>query len=223
MIKNMDFYNEIKAYSQFIRNENGDSFVIFDGIGKVMVSCPHAVKQLRDGNIKNAEPETGIIGLFLNKQKQVPLILKTYFKNDDANYDEKSDYKYSLINYINFKKISCLLDLHMLSSTREVEINLGTANYNNFPNKELVNKIINIFKSNGFLNISVDVPYGAFYPFTVSSYIHSNTNIDCLQIEMNSSLLFNENDDSYKTTKIKNMINAFEKVIDLLRVHYERN
>lgn len=219
-----DFYKVAEESLEFIKDKHDESFLIKDGNNKsVLFSCPHAVKQLRNGNIKCAEPETGVIGIIINKFFQYPLFLKTSFQNDDANYDSSSAYKDELINYVKKNSVRCVIDLHMLSPSRKMDVNIGIANYRNFPNKKVIDSILHIFDKNGFLTVTIDDPFGAFYPYTVSSYVHNKTGIDTIQIEMNSSLLVPDKNDSYGKTKIEQMTKTLVEIAEMLGGYYEAN
>lgn len=217
-----DFYKVAEESLKFIKDKHDESFLVKDGkIKNVLFSCPHAVKQLRKGNIKCAEPETGVIGMIINKFFQYPLFLKTSFQNDDANYDSSSTYKDELVNYVKKNSVRCVIDLHMLSPLRKMDVNIGIANYQNFSNKKVIDLILPIFNKNGFHTVTIDDPFGAFYPYTVSSYVHNKTGIDTIQIEMNSSLLVPGKNDSYDKTKIEQMTKALVEVAEMLGGYYE--
>lgn len=219
-----DFYKVAEESLKFIKDKHDESFLVKDGkIKSVLFSCPHAVKQFRKGNIKCAEPETGVIGMIINKLFQYSLFLKTSFQNDDANYDSSSSYKDELVDYIKKNNVRCVLDLHMLSPSRKMDVNIGIANYLNFPNKKVIDAILDIFDKNGFHIVTIDNPFGAFYPYTVSSFVHNKNGIDTLQIEMNSNLLVPSKDDSYEKTKIWQMTKALVEIAEMLRGYYEEN
>lgn len=93
-----NFYSLIDKYDSFLSKEKEESFTVKkSNKSKVLLSCPHAVSQLRQGRLKSAEKETGIIGLLLNELYGYPLIVKTSNQDDDANYDPSSDYKDNLL------------------------------------------------------------------------------------------------------------------------------
>ncbi len=177
-----------KKYELYFCTPQRDSFEIKDGESRVMISAPHAVEQLREGRIKYAEPQSGALALLMGKQLGVPVIYKTRNCDDDANYDKQSTYKDALCEYIRKNKISFLLDLHQLASSREMTVNLGTGRYKNV-DKETVGMIAGIFEEQGLIPIGIDDPFGASNPYTVSSYVARHCGIPCLQIEINSRLL----------------------------------
>ena len=94
----------------------------------------------------------------------------------------------------------------------KIDINLGIAGGNNFPNKNLLTKVAQIFKSSDF-SVSVDDPFTAEYPYTVSSYLHAKTGIFSLQIEINSKLLYNP--DTYQNTRIEDVYRCLSKIVEV--------
>lgn len=212
----------INKYSKYFKEDNSESFKCLKGSGHVLLSCPHAVSQLRNGVIKSAEPETGIIALTINELYKYPVIVKTANRGDDANYDAMSSYKDACIELINNNKYKCLLDLHLLNSSRTMDINIGTRGYQNIKDPQIIDILINILFKHGFTNIAIDKPFGAFNPNTISTYINKYTNIDTLQIEINSKLVYEKKNHDYSSTKIVNMIEAIKEIIDNLNNYYEK-
>lgn len=212
----------VTKFRNFIKEDHEESFMVFSGIGKVFLSCPHTVAQLRNGFIKSAEPETGIIALTLNEIYKYPAIIKTSNKDDDANYDEVSPYKDECVKQINDYGYKCLLDLHLLNSSRPMDINIGTRGGQNINDKEILDDVVNVFLKHGFTSVTVDKPFGAFNPNTMSSYINKKTGIDTLQIEINSKLVYDRKSLDYKNTKIVKIIETFSEIIAYLNSYYEK-
>lgn len=210
------FYKKANLFIKEISCESDTSFKIHDGSKNVILSCPHAVAHVREGIIRSFEPETGVLAKLLNEYESYPIIIKTKNENDDANYDEKSLYKDALINYIKEKNIKGLLDLHLLSSNRVESINIGTGKNKNFNNELLIDQIQRIFDSYDLGVISIDHPFSASRPTTISSYIHSQCMIPTLQIEINSSLVFPKTGEDYKNSRLHEVYLALKEVLSFL-------
>lgn len=176
-------------YEDFFQKEHLQSFELLDGKGPVMISAPHSVEQLRNNQIKFAEPQTGVLAKMLHDALDCPVIYKTKNCDDDANFDKVSPYKQALAEYIKNNNIAFLIDLHQLSPTRDVHIVIGTGKFKNVSCAKFVDVAVNSFKSKNISRIQIDDPFEASYPFTVSSYISSLCNISCLQIEIHSNLV----------------------------------
>ena len=218
------FYELVDIYDSFLSEEKEESFVVkSSNESKVLISCPHAVSQLREGRLKSAEKETGIMGLILNELYGYPLILKTSNKDDDANYDSKSEYKDTVINLVKENGYRCVVDLHQLSYKRKEDVNPGVAGYKNFKNKELLKEIVNTFNRHGIDNVSIDHPFGAYSPNTVSSYIHNYLGIDTIQLEINSRLVSKYCNKEYMKSQIKEVTEIIHEIIILLDKFYEEN
>lgn len=163
--------------------------VVLLGEKNILVSAPHAVEQIRNGKIKYAEPETALIALHLNS-KGYPCVIKTRNDNDDANFDEKSDYRDNLIKYCKENNIKFVLDLHQLSDKREMDFCLGTGG-NKHKNLLENLKIIDIFKyyfeKNNF-SIKINDPYDADAPNVVSTVCAKNS-IPSVLLEINCKVV----------------------------------
>ncbi len=183
-----------KTYEAFFRQNHSSSFEILDGRRGVMLSAPHSVEQTREGRVKYAEPQTGVLARLLHDELDCPVIYKTRNCEDDANYDEFSTYKEALLRYIPFAHVSFLIDLHQMSPARELMINLGTGNFKNIRDKKYIDMALTAFTRREMGRIQVGAPFDATYPYTISSFISSRCHIPCLQIEINSGLLWEEGD-----------------------------
>ncbi len=193
-VKNME--TKMKQYLTFFEQSHEDSFQLKEGKGVVMISAPHSVEQTRKGAVKYAEPQTGILALLLHDELNCPVIYKTKNDNDDANFDVKSPYKEALVKYIKENKILFLLDLHQLAPRRKASVNFGIANFRNMDSSRCLSVFIEEFSRQSLGRIQVDSPYGAFSPYTVSSYVRHHNKIQTIQIEINSKLLYGDSSES---------------------------
>ena len=219
-----DFYNLVNECDSFLSEEKEESFIVKpSNKSKVLISCPHAVSQLREDRLKSAEKETGIMGLILNELYGYPLVCKTSNKDDDANYDPKSEYKDAVVKLVKENGFRCVIDLHQLSYKRKEDVNPGVAGFNNFPHKELLQSIVNIFNEHGINKVSVDSPFKAGSPNTVSSYVHNHTGIDTIQLEINSRLVSKYCNKEYMKSHIEEVTEALHEIIILLDKFYEEN
>ena len=166
--------------------------IIVDGHEKIMLSCPHCVIHYRNGEIKYDEPDTLIIADYLHKKFDLPFIYKVKSDNEDANYDAVSTYKNILKEYIIKNNIKYIIDLHQLNSHRNEIVNLGTNGFKNLSDINFLNCFIRAFSANSIGTISIDVPFAASGENIISSYIHRNTNIDCIQLELNTKLFHSD-------------------------------
>ena len=172
-------------------------FVFFQGEKQILISAPHAVYQLRDGNLKFPEPETALIALILN-QMGYPCIIKTTNENDDANYDETSNYKDKIQNICDCNDIKFILDLHQINKYHIAEFCIGTGKnvFNNLLNYSyLKSKILDHFYINGFI-AKLDDPFSASSKNTISGYF-ARRRIPSLQLEINTKLLYQVTDDKF--------------------------
>lgn len=181
--------------------------ILVNGVGNILISCPHSVVHFRNGTKKLDEPDTLIIANYLNKVFNLPYLYKVKSDNEDANFDLNSNYKRILIDYITSNNIKLLIDLHELDPNRREIINIGLNNFNNINSSLFINEFIISFSSNNIGLISIDKPFSASSTKTISNYVHSTTGIDCIQIELNTKL--------FKTSeKYKIVLKSFREAIN---------
>lgn len=173
-----------------------EDFEIIEGKVKVMLSAPHAFIHFRNGEVRYAETNTDTLVKEICEKEKCWGIYKTYSSDNDANYDEFSLYRSEAIRDIKRNKIKFLIDFHGMKSERDLDICLGTGRLQNLNgDEELANKFAEIFKKHGFKNVSIDDPFSAKHPFTVSSDVHDKCNIPTLQIEINGKYRLPENEE----------------------------
>lgn len=141
-------------------NKNNDHFTI-DNNSNILISAPHGVSQIRLGKYKAKEIGSITTALYLCKTNNTDLIAKTQSNNDDANWDEISDYKESIRNIVNKNKTKYLIDIHGLSSKRSEDINLGIHLGKNIEyNISAFDNLYNRFIKENFI-VCIDKPFMA--------------------------------------------------------------
>lgn len=170
------------------------SFVLIEGNSKVMVSAPHAVEHTREGKVRYPEPQTADLAKELHERLDCPIIYKTANAGDDANYDTECIYKETLAAYVKEHDIRFLIDLHQMAGFRKEQICVGTGYGQNISDVSETECCVQAFREQG-LEVSVDSPFAASYPYTVAAYIHRECGIPCVQIEINSNLVIREASD----------------------------
>ena len=213
----MNFNDNLKYAEERMNEFRQQSFVIKPGEGGIMFSAPHSVEQFREGKIKYSERQTGILVEMLHKELGCPIIKKTANYNDDANYDPVCAYKDALAKYVSDNKIHFLVDLHQLSPSRDVMVNLGTGEWKNLNNITLLNIFMSSFSKHNLGIIQVDEPFDGSYDHTVSSTIHRKCSIPCIQIELNSRLVHQEYDEYSLEAVYKSLCECFYKLKEFYR------
>lgn len=196
-------------YEEGFTRFNELSFVLEAGEGNVMLSAPHAVEQTRKGRIKYAEPQTGALVKMLRDELKCPIIYKTRNCGDDANFDSTCDYKSAIVEYVQKNEIQLLLDLHQLSPSRELLVDVGTGNMQNVIKREYLDITLQSFFDRGIANVQVDKLFNAKGLNTISSYVARCCNITCLQLEMHSNLVRF----GYTESNVEGVYEALKKII----------
>ena len=210
----IDKYNSEIFDNEEIRKINKEKpFKIVKGNLPIIFSAPHCVKQLREGKIKCAEGETGAIVQILSNRLDCYAIYKTYNDNDDANYDLNSKYKEYLLKIVKENDIKLLLDIHGAKNEHDFNIEICTDDGKNIENNwYLIDDLKNSFITNGIDKITENTIFKANSIRTISKYIHKETNIPCIQLEITGRYRYIENIEG-----IYKLINALSDFIDNIK------
>ncbi len=215
--------NEIKAletlFSDNQYNGSGsEAFIIEKGTIPVMISAPHAVNQYRDGKLKWADRYTGGIARYLHRATGCHLICSCMFTKADPNYDPpgKNPYQDALRGYLNNNRVRLLIDLHGAAREREYAVEMGTA-----PERDQASgvcreedpslhehpfvapQIKEILEKN-FRDLTADRReiwknrlFDAGDQNTVTKFISENTDVACIQLEINGIYRDPENEKEF--------------------------
>jgi len=206
-----DFKSYVKARKKFISSNKKKNFAILDGDGKIMFSTPHAVRQVRLGRQKLAEPNTLALALAVREKANVPLISKTACMDDDANFDLLCPYRHELKDYIKKHGIKYLIDIHSLAEFREQDINLGVNfGFNIAPDEAMFDYISKEFSKKGF-KVYVDQPFNGGAK-TISSFISKECGIWTMQLEINCKFLIKQENVQWLEKIISVLVDVVEKV-----------
>ncbi|MBO4848791.1 MAG: N-formylglutamate amidohydrolase [Clostridia bacterium] len=202
---------EYRRYLKYFRSKKDPrSFVIEEGTVRVMVSAPHSAEQTREGKPKVGEYATGVLARMLHDGLSCPVIYKTRNCLDDANYDEKCEYKSALAEYVRAHGIKALVDLHQMSALRDENVDIGTGFGKNVEaDPSVVDRAKACFERNGITGVFVDEPFASIHPYTVSSFISRECGIPCVQIEINTRLLL----DRYRDFCFKRVLKALKCLV----------
>lgn len=208
--KEFDFKGYVRRRKKFIASNKKKSFVILDGDGKFMLSAPHAVRQVRLGRGKFAEPNTLALALAVREKVNVPLIAKTACFNDDANFDLLCPYRHELKDYINEHNIKYLIDIHSLAEQREQDINLGVNfGMNIAPDEKMFDFLQKEFAQKGF-KVFIDNPFNGGAR-TISSFISKECGIWTMQLEINCKFLLKEENVEWLIKIISVLVDAIDR------------
>lgn len=200
------------ALCYFTEPDHPASFEILNGDGVVMLSAPHAVLQTRNGRIKQAERYTGMLCRLLNVHARCPCIYKSRHIGDDANHDATSDYRDALCAYAKVQGIRYVLDLHQLAPSRAMALCIGTGLGANLHGKpDAVDVVRDAFEARGLLPVTVDDPFAARMPYTVSATA-ARAGLVSLQLELNTRLLM----ETDAQCRFEDVMSALEQIVAAL-------
>lgn len=176
----------------------------------VLFSAPHCVDHLRNGKIKAHEINTDTLIKKIKEKINVSIIYKTESLMEDANWDENSNYKNKVVNFINENNIKLFIDIHGMSYNRKEDICIGTAFGNNlYGRDDILAFFIKRFKEAGYINTTVDVPFSASNKNCMSTYVAAKCQIPSFQIEINNKYRYPKS----KEYDLEKLVDCFYDII----------
>lgn len=171
-----------------------DDLFYLPGQLPAIVTAPHAVRQLRDGKPKFAEPATADLVRALHEKMGCYGLIKSKSMGDDANFDPYSGFRDFLVEAVTEEGILFGFDLHQMSSERPWDLILGTGYGKNVGgDTELVDVLVaEIEASEPALDFAVDELFPASNENTVSASVARRAQIPYIQVELNSRLFHSE-------------------------------
>lgn len=162
------------------------NYQVLPGQLPILISAPHTVNHVRDGNIKRQDGITGGIAEYLCQKFHTYGVIRTWNHGDDPNYSQDSvsmAYRDQIVRLVQEYDIKWVFDLHGIKWRWKTDINLGI---NDGRNICCANSMIRHFAElwPDDLIVKIDEPYKAASPWTVSSYVHRQTSSNCVQIEL---------------------------------------
>lgn len=186
-------------------------FQIITGTLPLLISAPHSVTHFREGKSKFGEFMTAAIAISLNELVGCSYITKRKNNFTDPNFDAQHPYKNEIIKFVQHNPTLFIIDLHIMSNKREANIEIGTGKGKNiFGQTELIAQLVQAFEAQQLQPIIIDELFTGGNPNTVSSTIARETNIPCIQIELNWRLL----DTSNSNHKIQEVLLALKQFIE---------
>ena len=171
-------------------HDNDCNFDIYLGNYPILLSAPHAVKQMRNMLTKKSDILTGAITEYLCYRENVFGIIRSYNLKDDPNYENKGYgllYKQAILSLIQEYNILYLIDIHGCSDYFSFDIDIGTNDGKNvLYYDEMISVIYKELSSLG--EIGINVKFKASRDTNICKYIHDNAKISCYQLEISHKL-----------------------------------
>lgn len=164
-----------------------DNFKIIKNPSPVLLSAPHAVKQVREGIKKGRDVNTGGIVEYLSKSAKCNGIIRTFNKYDDPNYcanPASERYREKVCEIIKENDCNLLLDIHGCADTDEYDIYLGINHGINIQfNKDLIVSFYKKLTGTG-ARVAIDQGLCATRKNNVCKETAEKTGIPCIQVEI---------------------------------------
>ena len=208
----MSFEKLHKERKEFLMKHENEDHVVVVGEKDVLISVPHAVSQVRLGKYKVAEIGSLVLGRKLSQDGNTFLICKTKNNNDDANFDENSEYKNTIRRIINKHQIKYIVDIHGMAAFRGCDVNLGThLGKNTENNKKLLKKLCNMLEKEGF-SVCLDQPFMAGSQTIAGSMKNEYPHLWTIQIEINCAIT-NKKENFFRFEKLTEIIKCWIEMI----------
>lgn len=208
------FFNKVHDERKRFIKENGDkSFAVREGKKCVLISAPHGVSQVRLGRPKFSEIGSLATALYVAEKTDSFLIAKTKNEFDDANFDEKCEYKDECYKLIRSHGIKYVIDFHGLSHKRGIDVNFGTHIGRNVEvNKRLFEDLKSKFEKE-FI-VTIDQPFMGEARTIAGSCKNKFPDLWTLQVEIDCAIT-NKKEYEKKYFKLVEMLIEFINQISL--------
>lgn len=200
---------QIFSVNEYNGSEKED-YIYKKGKIPILVSAPHAVKQINEHKIKFPDMCTGGIALLLNELTDCHLIAKSRNNGVDLNRSEMDDeYKKEIVDIIKNNDIKLLIDLHGLSGNRKTDIDIITHYGKTIgQDSKIIDELKKCFEENGILNLSEDKYFYAKSEKVIVHYIWNLLELPSIELEINWNYR-----DFEKPDNLTKLINALESFI----------
>lgn len=198
--------------TQFISNNyfgnSKEDYEYQSGNIPILISAPHTVKQLRNGEYKKADIYTGALAKVLHESTGAHLIYKASTNGDENYTTEETEYRKKIKEIVEKNDIKIIIDLHGMLSNRDSDIDIGTGDKNN-SNLLGQDHILSIAESSlGDAKYTVNKYFSGSMNHTISNYCSRKLGIPTLQLEINKEYRTSDSENfTYMANKLTNMIN----------------
>lgn len=177
----------------------------------VLLSAPHGVMYPREGELKEAQWNTGALTLQLAQLTNASALVAARTSDEDPNWGEPGLYKRRLKALIEATRPCFVLDIHGLSDRARKDIIIGTANGKALLGRtQLVDVLQETLIKGGITQISLDKIYTADRPDTITRYASSKElKTPAVQLEIAWSI----RDFSHAPQKYSKLLNVLSDAI----------
>ncbi len=165
-INTNNFVDKIKTLNnQFKINDkngipiDGRNYIFKKGKIPILISAPHAVKQIREEKVKSRDYLTGPLAIYLADKCDCSYFVRIYNDNDDPNYplgitltNIENIYLKELIKFISNTYHFLVIDFHGNNKRKTYDCSMWSDNYSTC-SKDIINIF---FKNFLYNNFSVD-------------------------------------------------------------------
>ncbi|MDD3453009.1 MAG: hypothetical protein PHN42_01860 [Bacilli bacterium] len=204
----MEFEKKILECENIFLNQD---YIYKQGKKKVILTSVHSMIQHKEGGIKKSEPFTKGITKYVSEETDCFYYIKLKETRVDSNSVEFDEFKDNLLKYIKDNEIKLLIDIHGAKIDRDFDVEFGTLKNLSIDYSALY-ELKEAFNFNGINNIKINDP---FLGGGITKYIYSNTDIDIVQIEINSKFRDYNNLENMKKIcdSLINFVNQYNDVI----------
>lgn len=164
----------------------GANYRYLPGRLPILLSAPHATRQVRNGALKHSDVMTGCIADYLNQHAGYQALVRFYCDNDDPNADLTGpgmEYKEYAAKLVHKHGIKLFLDLHGCTEREEYDFCIGVNGGKNLcGHSEALEQLIQLLEPLG--KVAIDQRFKASLPTNVSRYVAEQTGIPCIQLEI---------------------------------------
>ncbi|PRO67002.1 S-layer homology domain-containing protein [Alkalicoccus urumqiensis] len=150
---------------------------------RILVTAPHSVSHIREGDVKIAEGYTGAFIRLLHEYLDVNVLYLTR-ESRDPNYYSDMAFKEELGRLASSGDIDYVIDLHGASRTREFDVDAGTYRGTLTP-PQPVNALMEVMRGNGVEDVRENDTFTAGYRHTIAYHTFNEYDVPAVQLEIN--------------------------------------
>lgn len=190
LLANLETYKGVFSETNDVPTPPGeDSFGWMGGEGKVLLTVPHAVRQVREGAEKASDYCTGPLAWVVHDVTNAPVLYLKY-KSRDPNYYDDVAFKDALAVFLEgHPEVEVVLDVHGAARSREWDVDLGYMDGASLLTRgELPSVAEGIFAAHGLSDVSHNY-FAASVQDTVTKFVSQkfgeSGNRAAMQVEIN--------------------------------------
>ncbi|TMW72343.1 N-formylglutamate amidohydrolase [Alteribacter natronophilus] len=157
-----------------------------EGSNSVLITAPHTVTHIRDGEVKLSEPYTGALALLMNEYSGAHTLYALKETRDPNQYND-TYFKEEMSRVIRKYNISLVIDLHGAASHRPFDVDIGTS-HGTLAGAGDVSRLKDSLAKYDYHRTYENHTFTASDASHVANYAVNERGVTAMQVELNRSM-----------------------------------